>query len=104
MQKYVKIANIQVAEMLYDFINTEALPGSNVDREKFWADFDQLIHDLEPENKALLNRRVELQKAINAWHKENPNYSFDQYKSFLEEIGYLEGQVEDFEVSTQNVD
>lgn len=105
MTNYIQVGDLRVASALYDFINKEALPQSGVDQEKFWAGFDQLVHDLAPENKALLERRDELQEAINNWHKENKgNFNFEQYKSFLQDIGYLEPKVDDFKVTTENVD
>ena len=105
MTNYVQIGNLQVAEQLMNFVNTQVLPESGVTQQAFWAGFDQLIHELAPENKALLARRDELQTQINAWHKENKgNFEFANYKSFLQEIGYLEPKVEDFKVETENVD
>lgn len=104
MSNYVQVGNLQVASILYDFINTQALPESGVEQEQFWAGFDTLIHDLAPKNKALLARRDELQDAINNWHKENKDLNFEAYKAFLQEVGYLEPKVEDFKVSTENVD
>lgn len=105
MTNYTQVGNLKVATVLYNFINKEALPGSEVDQEQFWSGFDQLIHDLAPQNRALLQRRDELQQLINDWHKENKgNFDFEKYKTFLQEIGYLEPKVEDFKVTTENVD
>jgi malate synthase len=104
MSQYVKIGNLQVAKVLADFINSEALPKSEVEQEKFWAGFEAIIQDLAPKNKQLLAVRDEIQEKINAWHKENKEFNFETYKSFLEEIGYLEPQVEDYQVTTENVD
>ena len=105
MQKYVKVDNLQVSQLLYDFVNSEVLPGLGIEQEKFWSGFDVLIHELSPDNKQLLAERSHLQEAINNWHKEHKeNFNFDEYKSFLQEIGYLEPKVEDFKVSTKNVD
>ena len=104
MKGYVKVGNLQVAEALYQFINQEAIPGSGVDSVQFWSDLDTLIHDLTPKNKALLARRDQIQNAINEWHKQNKNLRLDQYKAFLHEIGYLEPEVEDFEITTGGVD
>lgn len=105
MLNYVKVGNIEVSELLYDFINTEALPGTGIKEKSFWTDFDELIHELSPLNKQLLVKRTELQKSINAWHKEHKeNFSFDEYKLFLQNIGYLEEKVEDFTIKTENVD
>ncbi|WP_409290268.1 malate synthase G [Peribacillus sp. SCS-37] len=105
MTVYVKAGNLQVASELYEFINSEALPGSEVDREQFWSGFEKLINDLTPINKELLEHREELQNQINAWYRENnESFNFDKYKTFLKEIGYLEPQVEDFKITTEGVD
>ncbi|MDQ0155403.1 malate synthase G [Robertmurraya andreesenii] len=104
MTQYVQIGNLQVAGILADFINSEALPGSQVDQDQFWAGFEALIKDLAPKNKALLARRDEIQEKLNQWHKENKEFNFEKYKRFLEEIGYLEPEVEDYQVTTENVD
>jgi malate synthase len=105
MQDYVKAGNLQIASVLYQFINSEVLPGTGLASEQFWSDLDALIHDLAPKNKALLAKRDEIQKAINDWHKENKgNFQFEAYKSFLQRIGYLEPDVENFEVTTQGAD
>jgi malate synthase len=105
MEQYVRIGNLQVASELYRFIHTEALPGSKVKEEYFWADLEQLIVDLAPKNKALLARRDEFQHRINEWHrKHGETFDFNEYKLFLTEIGYLEQEVQEVQVTTQNVD
>ncbi|SDI44082.1 malate synthase [Paenibacillus naphthalenovorans] len=105
MVQYVKTGNLQVAPALYQFINSEALPGSGVDQERFWSGFESLIHDLAPKNKALLKKRDEIQRLINEWHKEHKaEFEFEKYKAFLQEIGYLEPEAEDFQITTQKVD
>ena len=49
-----------------------------------------------------------MQKQIDQWHLDNPTNSgevdFAKYKQFLQEIGYLLPEGEDFQVSTENVD
>ncbi|MFE4523535.1 malate synthase G [Cytobacillus firmus] len=104
MENYVKTGSLQVAKELYEFINSEALPGSFVDQEQFWSGLEALINDLTPKNKALLAKRDEIQHKLNTWHRENQNFDFNSYKSFLEEIGYLEPKAEDFKITTENVD
>ncbi|WP_031409849.1 malate synthase G [Geobacillus vulcani] len=105
MGEYVQKGNIQVAKVLYDFVNEELLPNSGVDQDKFWRDFGALIADLTPRNKELLARRDEIQKQLNEWHKAHRGrFDFNEYKSFLTDIGYLEPEVEDFEITTDNVD
>lgn len=104
MVNYVKKGSLQVANELYEFINSEALPGSGVDQEQFWSGFEALVKDLTPKNKELLAKRSQIQNQINIWHRENKQFDFNRYKSFLEEIGYIEPVVEDFKVTTENVD
>lgn len=104
MNDFVKVGNLQVARILYEFINAEALPGSKVDQEPFWNGLETLIRDLSPKNRALLAQRDDLQNQINAWHRENQEFDFHKYQSFLQEIGYLEPEVEDFNILTEQVD
>ncbi|WP_458353180.1 malate synthase G [Peribacillus frigoritolerans] len=104
MGEYVKIGNLQVAPVLFEFINKDGLPGSELNQEQFWADFEKLVHDMSPKNKKLLASRDEIQTKINTWHRENKEIDFAEYKSFLQEIGYLEPEGEDFHITTEGVD
>lgn len=105
MGNYVKVGNLQVAELFYEFMNNEVLPGSDLDTDRFWADFEALVKDLTPKNKALLARRDEIQEKLNEWYKEHRgNIDFAEYKTFLTEIGYLEPEVDDFTITTEGVD
>ncbi|MCM3675924.1 malate synthase G [Peribacillus simplex] len=104
MGEYVKIGNLQVAPVLFEFINKDGLPGSELNQEQFWVDFEKLVHDMSPKNKKLLARRDEIQTKINTWHRENKEIDFAKYKSFLQEIGYLEPEGEDFHITTEGVD
>ncbi|MFA1713664.1 malate synthase G [Peribacillus frigoritolerans] len=104
MGEYVKVGNLQVASVLFEFINKDGLPGSELNQEQFWVDFEKLVHDMSPKNKTLLARRDEIQTKINTWHRENKEMDFAEYKSFLQEIGYLEPEGEDFHITTEGVD
>lgn len=105
MTKYVESGSIQVAQELFDFVNNEVLPGTDLIESEFWLRFDELIHEFIPENEKLLEERARLQNAINEWHKlTKENFDFETYKKFLQEIGYLEPPVNNFSVTTKNVD
>lgn len=105
MNEYVENGNLKIASVLYDFVNSEVLPGSGLSKDAFWTNLEKLIDELSPENKALLARRDDFQKKINSWHLENKGeYDFDKNKEFLQEIGYLEPKPEEFKISTDNVD
>lgn len=105
MKGYVQTGNLQVADILYEFIQSEALPQTGLDKEKFWSDFEAIVKDLTPKNKELLAMRDDIQNKINTWHRENnQTFDFETYKGFLQEIGYLEPEALDFEITTENVD
>ncbi|RNB81679.1 malate synthase G [Brevibacillus fluminis] len=105
MEQYIEIGNLRVSSILHTFIQNEALPGTGVSSEQFWSGFDKLIHDFTPQNKALLAKRDHLQQQIDNWHKEHKNsFSPPAYKAFLQNIGYLEPDVEDFEIDTSGID
>jgi malate synthase len=105
MTTYVKKGKLQVAQELYEFINSKALPSTLITADQFWSGFESLIIDLTPKNKELLAIRDDFQNKLNAWYLENKeNFDFETYQSFLKEISYLEPEVEDFEITTTNVD
>jgi malate synthase len=106
MTERVQAGGLRVAKVLHDFIEGEALPGTGVAPERFWSGLEAIVHDLAPRNRALLAKRDELQAKIDAWHRERRGRLPDPeaYRSFLEEIGYLLPEGEDFAAATANVD
>ncbi|HCW4906211.1 TPA: malate synthase G [Acinetobacter baumannii] len=103
MTARIQKGKLAIAKELYDFIENEALPGSGLDSETYWKNFEQVVVDLSPKNKALLSKRDELQAKIDEWHRNN-KFELGAYKAFLTEIGYLLPEVEDFQITTENVD
>ncbi|MCQ4633778.1 malate synthase G [Shinella sp. CPCC 100929] len=102
---YTDKAGLSIDSALHDFIVTEALPGTGVDAERFFADFSAIVHDLAPENRALLAKRDALQEKIDAWYRVNGAPSdMAVYEAFLREIGYLLPEGGEFQVTTENVD
>lgn len=104
MTQYVEKGSLKIAEELFHFIEKEALPGAEVDSEQFWQGFEKLIADLTPKNKQLLQKREDIQTQINEWHTTQKTFDAKQYKQFLEDIGYLLPEADDFEITTQNID
>ena len=106
MTKRISIANMQVAQNLYDFIESSVLPGTDINSEKFWLGFSKLVSDLSPKNSSLLANRQNLQEKINQYHltHQGESFEFSDYKKFLKEIGYLAPEVPDFTISTSQVD
>lgn len=103
MTARIQKGKLAIAKELYDFIENEALLGSGLDSETYWKNFEQVVVDLSPKNKALLAKRDDIQAKIDEWHRNN-TFELQAYKAFLTEIGYLLPEVEDFQISTENVD
>src|SRR5271167_3854808 len=106
MTDRVSAGNLRVARVLYDFVNNEALPGTEIDPDSFWAGVDKVVTDLTPKNQDLLNRRDQLQAQIDKWHRQRviEPLDVDAYRQFLTEIGYLLPAPEDFTITTSGVD
>ncbi|MFI8981981.1 malate synthase G [Ectopseudomonas khazarica] len=106
MTERVQVGGLQVAKALYDFVNNEAIPGTGIAADSFWAGAAAVIKDLAPKNRALLAKRDELQAQIDAWHQTRQGQAHDAaaYKAFLQEIGYLLPEPQDFQATTRNVD
>ncbi|KWU51548.1 malate synthase G [Pseudomonas palleroniana] len=106
MTEHVQVGGLQVAKVLFDFVNNEAIPGTGITADQFWAGADKVIHDLAPKNKALLAKRDDFQARIDAWHQTHAGQAHDPvaYKAFLQDIGYLLPEAADFQATTQNVD
>jgi malate synthase len=106
MTDRVTVGNLRVAQVLYDFINNEALPGTDIDPDSFWAGVDKVVTDLSPQNEELLARRDDLQAQIDKYHRQHVIEPIDPegYQQFLTEIGYLQPEPDDFTITTAGVD
>jgi malate synthase len=103
---YVEQSGIRIAKPLYDFVNTEALPGTSIGVDAFWSGFAGLLTDLAPRCKALLDKRDSIQRQVDAWHVANKAKPADVggYLNFLRGIGYLVEEPARVAVNTSNVD
>jgi malate synthase len=106
MTDRVSVGNLRVAQALYDFVNNEALPGTDIDPDSFWAGVDKVVTDLQSQNQDLLARRDQLQAQIDKYHRQHVIEPLDPdgYREFLTEIGYLQPEPADFTITTAGVD
>ncbi len=106
MTDRVTVGNLRVAKVLYDFVNNEALPGTDIDPDTFWSGVDKVVADLTPKNQDLLARRDDLQAQIDKWHRLHviEPIDVDAYTQFLTEIGYLLPEPDDFTITTAGAD
>lgn len=106
MSERVTVGNLRVASELYDFVNNEALPGTDIDPDTFWSGVDKVVADLTPKNRDLLAHRDELQAQIDKWHRARVigGFDADEYKQFLTDIGYLQPEPGDFTITTAGAD
>ncbi|HUH37069.1 MAG TPA: malate synthase G [Spongiibacteraceae bacterium] len=106
MTDRIQLHGLQIASALYHLVQDEVLPGTGIMADAFWHDAARLFAAFTPRNQALLARRDALQARIDAWHQGHRDQPFDAtaYRRFLEEIGYMQPEPADFQVSTANVD
>jgi len=104
--KYTKINDLSVSNILLDFVNNELLKDTKISPEIFWLKFDKAIHSLTPKNKELIKTRESLQKKIDEWHIQNKSneVNLEKYKNFLKTIDYLKEEGSDFKIKTKGVD
>ncbi len=101
-----EVSGLNVDEVLFNFIETQALPGTGIEPADFWDGLSGLLKDFTPKNRALLEKRDAIQKQIDDWHiaHRDQAHDRDEYTKFLTDIGYLVPNGDDFEITTQNVD
>jgi len=106
MSKRIQAGGLQVARVLYDLVVNDIIPGTRVDAERFWQSLQQCVHELGPQNRALLLQRELLQVKIDAWHERHRDQPHDPiaYKNFLRDIGYLLPEGDDFHIDTEHTD
>ena len=104
--KYQNVNNLKVSNELLSFVNDELLKETSISPKKFWQGFDNMVHELSPQNKKLIEKREILQKKIDDWHIKNrgTEIKVEEYKKFLKEIDYLKDEGSDFKIETNNVD
>ena len=103
--KNIEVGKTLINETLYNFVNSEIIPGLDIKEDEFWNGFVRAANELAPINRNLLKKRDEIQKKLDDWHKSNKNnFDFNEYKKFLKEIGYLVEEQGDFKIETSNVD
>jgi malate synthase len=106
MANVVEIAGLKIEETLYRLVRDEIAPGTGIDPDRFWRAFSEIVRDLGPKNRTLLEKRDKLQKQIDDYHlaRKGQPFNRDEYEAFLQQIGYLLPEGEDFHVTTSDVD
>ena len=106
MHDRIDKAGLQVAPELARFIDERALPGTGIDRDRFWAGVAEIFARFSPRNAALLGKRNQLQAQIDAWHQERAGQvpDRDTYQAFLSDIGYLVPEPPAFTIGSTRVD
>ena len=104
--KYITKGSLSVSTDLESFLRLEVLPGLDISEEHFWSSLENIIDEFGPKSKALLETRELMQQQIDEWHLTNSGQekNLSTYKKFLNEIGYLLEEGDDFKISTKNVD
>jgi malate synthase len=104
----VTAAGLSISKILFNFVNQEVIPGTNITSFGFWDSVRKILAEFSPDNSALLQKRDDLQAKIDQWHRthKGQHNDIDAYKSFLFDIGYLipRNSADNFQITTTNVD
>jgi len=97
---------LKINTKLLDFVNNEIIPDTNIKSEEFWNNFGNVVHELAPINKKLIQKREDIQKKIDDWHKKNKGEELNkkEYLEFLKSISYIIEEKDNFNIETANVD
>ena len=106
MANRIEVGRLKVDEGLYRLVQDEIAPGTGVEAEGFWTSLGEIVADLAPKNRALLNKRDALQQRIDEWYLSTKGEPVEpnEYEGFLAEIGYLLPEGGDFQATTTDVD
>ena len=106
MKNKISKYDLNIDTNLFNFINLEVLPQLDINQDDFWKNFSDLIYDLFPINKELLNKRDVIQKSLDLWYQKKigSEINSNEYVNFLKKIGYLVKEGDDFLIDTKNVD
>ena len=98
--------SLKVSKLLIQFLENEVLKKLNLNVDKFWEDFDNLIKVFAPKNQNLLKKREDIKKKIDAYYISNKDkpYNHEDYINFLKDIEYIIPEGPDFTINTKNVD
>jgi len=106
MTDYVAVGGIRIAKTLHDLVRDEISPGTGVAPDRVWSLLDEIVRELGPRNRALLEKRDAFQARIDRWLGERRGKPIDprESRAFLAEIGYIVPSGPTFKVTTANVD
>ena len=106
MANRIEVGRLKVDEGLYRLVQDEIAPGTEVEADAFWRSLDEIVADLAPKNRALLDKRGALQQRISEWYLSTKGEPVEpnEYEEFLAEIGYLLPEGGDFQATTMSVD
>ena len=106
MTDYTEKYGLKISDVLCNFVQERALFGTGLSSDIFWKGLSNMVKDLAPVNRALIEKRREIQDKIDAWHVAHRNTPHDHeaYKAFLKDIGYLVEEGDAFEIETSNID
>ena len=81
MTTRIQRGSLAIDQILFNFIET-ALPGTGLDSDTYWKNFEQVVLDLTPKNKALLAKRDDLQAAMALIRKDLSDHplSFNNFR------------------------
>ena len=100
----LSLNGLSVDQQLAQFVEQQLLPGTGISTDTFWQGFADIVNELTPINRALLEKREQLQAKIDDYHKQQPVWDAANYQAFLGDIGYLIPEPASFSIETEQVE
>ncbi len=102
----ITVSGLTFEAPLYDFLVEEALPGTGIDSDAFFDSLAELVERFTRRNRELLEERAKFQTLIDRWHRDRADQPHDveEYRRFLEAIGYLLPAQPSVQIETTDVD
>jgi malate synthase len=106
MANTIAAGGLKIDDGLYRLVRDEIAPGTGVNADRFWKSLGEIVRALGSKNRALLEKRDQLQRRIDQYHtaRKGRPFKLEEYKSFLKEIGYLIPEGKNFKITTAKVD
>lgn len=65
--KYVEIEGLDVENEIVEFMEKEEEKGKEVEKEKLWKGFEEIIRDIEKKKREMIEKSEEIKERIEEW-------------------------------------
>ena len=101
---YKTVGGLSIHPDIHALVAGEIAPDSGQAPEAIFAAVETLVKEFGAKNREFLQKRDDFQKQIDGYFRDKKSTEPKAFAQFLEEIGYIRPEGEDFTVATKKVD